>query len=57
MTDKEYEQLMLRASKGDTDALNEVETEIRERLEKEIEDGNPFLTLIRSIFDLHSFGD
>lgn len=48
---------MIRVINGDTDALNEVEPEIRERLEKEIENGNPFVTLIRAMFDPHFFDD
>ena len=57
MTDKEYEQLMIRTIKGDTDALNKVEPEIRMRLEKEMENGNPFVTLIRAMFDPNFFDD
>lgn len=56
MTEKE-EKLILRAINGDTDALNELEPEIRERLEKEMENGNPFLTLVRAMFDPHFFND
>ena len=57
MTEKEYEQLMTRAINGDVDALNEVEPEIRARLEKEIENGNPFLTLFHVMFDPYFFGN
>lgn len=57
MTDKEYEQLMIRAINGDSDALNEVEPEIRARLEKEIKNENPFLTFFRAMFDPHFFDD
>ena len=57
MTDKEYEQLMMRAINGDSGTLNEVEPEIRARLEKEMKNGNPFVTLIRAMFDPHFFDD
>lgn len=56
MTEKEKE-LILRAIKGDTDALNELEPEISARLEKEIENGNPFIDLLFAMFDPHFFDD
>lgn len=57
MEDKEYEQLILRAIKGDADALNELGPEISKRLEKEIENGNPFIDLLLAMFDPHFFDD
>lgn len=57
MTDKEYKELMIRAIKGDADALNEFEPEIRARIEKEVENGNPFIDLLFAIFDPHFFDD
>ena len=56
MTDQENE-LIIRAINGDIDALNEVQHQISERLEKEIENNNPFLELLRAMFDPSFFAD